>query len=52
MIEKRYELEDLTKISEMWNSKLEHVIKEIPETWIDCINDLSKQKERFIGPDQ
>lgn len=54
MIQKRYEEHELKSISEIWGDKLTQVIREIPESWIDGINDLSDHKERepFISFDQ
>ncbi len=54
MIEKRFEEEELNEISDVWNSKLEEVIKDIPEDWIDSINVLSKtdSSELLINHDQ
>jgi putative proteasome-type protease len=53
MIQKRFEREDLREISSIWNSKLEEIIKVIPEDWIDSINDLSVDKdEMFIDMNQ
>lgn len=53
MIEKRFEQEDLRHISSIWDSKLTAVIKEIPEEWIDEINDLSEDDNAlFIGHEQ
>ncbi len=54
LIEKRYEEKDLEGISSIWGDKLSQIIKEIPEDWIDDINDLSKnaEKEMFISQQQ
>ena len=54
MIQKRYEEEELKDISAIWGDKLTEVIREIPESWIDGINDMSshKEKEPFISFDQ
>jgi len=54
MIEKRFELEDLHNISDIWGKKLTEIIKEIPEDWIDQINDLSEDKDKrpFISQQQ
>jgi len=54
MVEKRFERDDLEDISEIWGDKLTAVIKEIPEDWIDSINDLSEDKDtmEFISQQQ
>lgn len=54
LIEKRYEESDLKGISSIWGDKLSEIIKEIPENWIDEINDLSENagKELFISQQQ
>ena len=53
MIEKRYEQEDLKDISEVWGERLSEIIKEVPEDWIDNINDLSEDKsQEFISMEQ
>lgn len=54
LIQKRYEQEELRSISEIWGDKLTEIIKDIPESWIDGINDLSehKNKEAFISYNQ
>jgi len=53
MIQKRFEREDLDEISAIWNTKLEEIIRDIPEDWIDCINDLSEEKKSlFISMNQ
>ena len=40
IIEKRYEEKDLKHISEVWDQRLSEIIKEIPEEWIDELNQL------------
>lgn len=40
LIEKRFEAEELASISDMWNKQLTKIIRDIPEDWIDSINDL------------
>jgi len=53
MIEKRYEQEDLKDISTVWGERLSDIIKEVPEDWIDDINDLSEDKsQEFISMNQ
>jgi len=53
MIEKRYEEEDLIEISNVWGTRLSEIIKEVPEDWIDDINDLSEnQSQEFISMEQ
>ncbi|WP_236973632.1 peptidase [Membranihabitans maritimus] len=54
MIERRYEESDLKGISSLWAEKLQTIIKEIPEDWIDDINSLSKNSkdQMFISYDQ
>jgi len=54
MVEKRFELEDLQDISSIWGDKLTEIIKEIPEDWIDDLNDLSEDKNErpFIAHQQ
>lgn len=41
LIERRFEESELKDISKIWDSKLSEIIKEIPEFWIDQLNDLS-----------
>jgi len=53
MIEKRFEEEDLKDISTVWGERLSDIIKEVPEDWIDNINDLSEdQSQQFISSQQ
>jgi len=54
MIEKRYEESELKDISSKWGSALSSIIREIPEDWIDEINELSEhsKQEQFISPQQ
>ena len=53
MIEKRFEESELQEISAMWGDKLKTIIREIPEDWIDEINDLSENKDQmFISQQQ
>lgn len=53
MIEKRFEEEDMKAISAVWDQKLSEIIKEIPEDWIDNINDLSAENGNdFISYEQ
>lgn len=50
IIEKRYEEDDLKHISDVWGRRLSDIIREIPEEWIDELNELQKDsgKERPI----
>ena len=53
IIEKRYQEYDLKEISKLWGSKLSEIIKEIPENWINALNDSSNAKEdQFLSYDQ
>jgi len=53
MIEKRFEESEMEDISSKWGDALTEIIKEIPETWIDSINDLNDDSdEPFIGSEQ
>ncbi|MEM1124442.1 MAG: peptidase [Bacteroidota bacterium] len=53
MIEKRYEESDLKSISTHWGERLSDIIKEVPEDWIDEINNLSEdQSQQFISMQQ
>jgi len=45
LIEKRFEEEDLRDISEAWNKRLTDVIRDIPDKWIDDINDLAEGED-------
>ncbi len=40
--EKRYEEDELKHISDVWGRRLSDVIREIPEEWIDELNELQK----------
>ncbi len=52
IIEKRYEEEDLKEISATWDSRLADVIREIPERWIDEINEEASGDDLFISHQQ
>lgn len=54
MIEKRFEEAELKPISKQWGHALTEIIKEIGESWIDSINDLTKSSldEPFISNEQ
>ncbi len=49
LIEKRYEEEDLKHISAIWGSKLSEIIKDIPEEWIDELNN-NESRTNTIHP--
>lgn len=54
LIEKRFEEAEMKSISEVWNQSLTGIIKDIPESWIDSINDLSDTDftDPFISSNQ
>ena len=54
IIQKRYEEGELKEISNIWEEKLNQIIKEIPENWIDEINkEYSDEANKlFISYDQ
>ncbi|MEL7119440.1 MAG: peptidase [Bacteroidota bacterium] len=54
IIEKRYEEADMKNISNTWGDKLSDIIREIPEDWIDNLNEMSQSDKGrpFISYDQ
>lgn len=54
LIEKRFEESEMKSISSVWNESLSEIIKNIPESWIDSINDLSDSSgdDPFISSNQ
>lgn len=54
IIEKRFHENDLKHISKIWGDKLSSIIKEIPEDWIDKLNEVSNhsQDQLFISQEQ
>jgi putative proteasome-type protease len=54
IIQKRFHEADLKDISKIWGEKLSQIIKEIPESWIDDLNNLSidQSEKLFITHEQ
>ncbi len=53
LIERRFQESELKDISSLWDSRLSDIIREIPEQWIDEINNLSDDNtELFIAQQQ
>jgi putative proteasome-type protease len=46
MVEHRFEKEDLTKISALWEEELKVALKNLPEEWMEAV--LNKLKEKTI----